>query len=157
MPVLLRSELPVSPTPRGWRDRWLALRDRWLASPTFQRRAARFPLTRGIARRRAMQVFDLVAGFVYSQVLAACVRLDLFAKLAEGPQPLHVLAPRLGLDAAAAERLLSAAIALKLVERRSGDRFGLGVLGAPLVDNAGVAAMVLGVGSTGRAAVPAAA
>jgi demethylspheroidene O-methyltransferase len=142
MPVLLRSELPVSPTPRGWRDRWLALRDRWLASPTFQRRAARFPLTRGIARRRAAQVFELVAGFVYSQVLAACVRLDLFAKLAEGPQPLRVLAPRLELDAAAAERLLSAAIALKLVERRSGDRFGLGVLGAPLVGNAGVAAMV---------------
>ncbi len=130
------------PLPRRWRDRWLALRDRWLASPSFQRAAARFPPTRGIARRRAAQVFDLVAGFVYSQVLAACVRLELFDKLAEGPQALHELAPRLGLDVAAAERLLSAAVALKLVERRGGDRFGLGVLGAPLVGNAGVAAMV---------------
>lgn len=141
MSSLLRTDAPM-PTPRRWRDRWLALRDRWLASPSFQRAAARFPLTRGIARRRAAQVFDLVAGFVYSQVLAACVRLELFDMLAAGPQALHELASRLGLDAAATERLLSAAVALKLVERRGGDRFGLGVLGAPLVGNVGVAAMV---------------
>lgn len=132
-----------SPTaPRSWRDRWLALRDRWLASPSFQHRAARWPLTRGIARRRAAQVFDLVAGFAYSQVLVACVRLDLFAQLAEGPRSLDELAPRLGLEPAAAERLLAAAVALQLAERRGGGRFGLGVLGAPLVGNAGVAAMV---------------
>lgn len=127
---------------RGWRDRWLAWRDRCLASPAFQRRAARWPFARAIARRRAAQVFDLVAGFVYSQVLAACVRLELFDRLAEGPQTLERLAARLGLEPAAAERLLVAAIALRLVERRSGGRFGLGVLGAPLVGNAGVAAMV---------------
>ena len=34
-----------------------------------------FPLTRPIARRRARALFDLVAGFVYSQVLLACVQL----------------------------------------------------------------------------------
>lgn len=54
--------------PSGWRerlwDRWLALCDRLLASPAFQRRAAAFPLTRPMARRRAREVFDLVAGFV---------------------------------------------------------------------------------------------
>lgn len=127
---------------RSWRERWLAWRDRCLASPDFQRRAARLPFTRGIARRRAAQVFDLVAGFAYSQVLAACVRLDLFDLLAEGPQSLDRLAKRLGLEPTAAERLLDAAVALRLVERRSGGRFGLGVLGAPLVGNAGVAAMV---------------
>ncbi len=134
-----REAAAVAPT---WRDRWLALRDRLLASPTFQRRAARWPLTRGIARRRAAQVFDLVAGFAYSQVLVACVRLDLFGKLADGPQSLDVLSARLGLEPAAAERLLAAAVALRLAERRGNDRFGLGVLGAPLVGNASVAAMV---------------
>jgi demethylspheroidene O-methyltransferase len=134
-----RDARPVTPT---WRDRWLALRDRLLASPSFQRRAARSPLTRGIARRRAAQVFDLVAGFAYSQVLVACVRLDLFATLADGPQSLDVLSARLGLEPQAVERLLVAGVALRLVERRSGGRFGLGVLGAPLVGNAGVAAMV---------------
>ena len=125
-----------------WRERWLRLRDRWLASPTFRRHAARIPLVRRIARRRAAQVFDLVAGFVYSQVLLACVRLRLFDLLAEQPLPLETLAARIGLEPGAALRLLEAAVALRLVERRRGDRFGLGVLGAPLVGNAGVAAMV---------------
>ena len=45
--------------------------DRLFASPRFQRWAAAFPLTRPIARRRARGLFDLVAGFVYSQVLFA--------------------------------------------------------------------------------------
>jgi demethylspheroidene O-methyltransferase len=135
------AKTPLPAAHPAWRERWLAIRDRLLASPSFQRWAARFPLTRGIARRRAARVFDLVAGFVYSQVLVACVRLDLFTLLAEGPQPLAGLAQRLGLGVEATDRLLSAAIALRLVERR-GERFGLGVLGAPLVGNAGVAAMV---------------
>ena len=140
MSLVLRDDVP--PVRPGWHERWLALRDRWLASPAFQRRAARFPLTRAIARRRAAQVFDLVAGFVYSQVLVACVRLRLFDHLAAGPRTLDELAAALALDAAAAERLLAAAISLRLVERRRAGRFGLGVLGAPLVGNAGVAAMV---------------
>jgi len=126
----------------GWTDRWLALRDRWLASRSFQRAAAAFPLTGWVARRRARAVFDLVAGFVYSQVLLACVRLGLFGMLAEGPQTLQVLAARLSLDEPSARRLLAAAVALRLVERRRGARFGLGVLGAPLVGNAAIVAMV---------------
>ena len=68
------------------------LRDRLLASPRFQRWAIGFPLTRWIARRRARALFDLCAGFVYSQVLLACVELRLFEHLAEGPQSLAALA-----------------------------------------------------------------
>jgi demethylspheroidene O-methyltransferase len=99
-------------------------------------------LTRPIARRRAGAVFDLCAGFVYSQVLVAAVRLRLLDLLAEGPRDLDALAPRLGLDRDAAERLLRAAVALRLAARRSGGRFGLGPLGAPLLGNPGIAAMV---------------
>lgn len=127
---------------RGWRERWQAWRDRRLADPAFQQRAATFFLTRPIARRRAARVFDLVAGFVYSQVLRACVELELFDILAAGPLTLEAAAARLHLPVDAAERLLSAAIALRLVEHRRGGRYGLGALGAPLVGNAGVAAMV---------------
>jgi demethylspheroidene O-methyltransferase len=130
----------------GWLGRcvsWrLAWRDRLLASPVFQRRAAAFALTRPVARRHASGLFDLVAGFVYSQVLLACVQLRLFEILAEGPQPLEHLAGRLALPAEAARRLLDAAVALRLVERRGEDRYGLGELGAPMVGNAAVAAMV---------------
>jgi demethylspheroidene O-methyltransferase len=87
-------------------------------------------------------VFDLVAGFVYSQVLQACVQLDLFEVLSAGPQPLPTLAQRFGLTEDAARRLLAAAVSLQLVEPRPGDRYGLGVLGAPLVGNRGITAMV---------------
>ena len=61
--------------------RWQALRDRLLASPDFRRRALAFAPARWIARRRAAALFDLVAGFVYSQVLVACVRCSLFELL----------------------------------------------------------------------------
>ena len=123
-------------------DALFARRDRWLASPVFQRQTARFPLTRWIARRRARQVFDLVAGFVYSQVLLACVRLSLFELLATRPHSLAEVARAAGLEAEAAERLLAAAVSLRLVERRRGGRYGLGALGAPLAGNAGLRAMI---------------
>lgn len=126
----------------GWLDRWLGWRDRLLASPAFQRRAAAFALTRPVARRHARELFDLVAGFVYSQVLLACVRLGLFELLARGPQTLAQLAPRLELAPEAARRLLDAAVALRLLELRGEGRYGLGELGAPMVGNAAVAAMV---------------
>lgn len=126
----------------SWRDRWLALRDRCLSSPVFQRRASAFLLTRPTARRHARELFDLVAGFVYSQVLLACVQLRVFEILAEGPQPLQRLAARLALPVDATARLLAAAVSLRLVEHRSGGRFGLGELGAPMVGNRAVAAMV---------------
>ena len=125
-----------------WADRWHAWRDATLAAPGFQRWAAAFPLTRRTARRRAQALFDLVAGFVYSQVLYACVRLHLFETLAQGPQTAAALAQHLGLTEDAARRLLCAAVALKLVEPRSGDRYGLGALGAPMVGNTAITAMV---------------
>lgn len=126
----------------GWLDRCLAWRDRLLASPAFQRRAASFALTRPVARRHARELFDLVAGFVYSQVLLACVQLRLFDILAEQPQSAERLAARLGLPLDAARRLLDAAVSLRLLAHRRGGRYGLGELGAPMVGNAAVAAMV---------------
>lgn len=126
----------------GWVDRCLGWRDRLLASPLFQRRAAAFALTRPVARRHAQDLFDLVAGFVYSQVLLACVQLRVFEVLADGPQPLERLAARFSLPLDAAQRLLDAAVALRLLERRSEGRYGLGELGAPMVGNAAVAAMI---------------
>ncbi len=126
----------------SWYDRVLAWRDRLIASDAFRRRAAAFPLTRPLARRRARQLFDLCAGFVYSQVLAACVKLDLFRLLAPGPLTLDILARRLYLDADAAERLVRAAIALELLEWRGAGRVGLGQLGAAMVGNEAVNAMV---------------
>jgi demethylspheroidene O-methyltransferase len=66
----------------------------------------------------------------------------LFDILAQGPLTGAELAKRLSLTPDATERLLAAAVSLKLVERRRGGRFGLGVLGAPMVGDTAISAMV---------------
>lgn len=123
-------------------DRLAAWRDGLLASPRFQRWAAAFPPTRPIARRRARELFDLCAGFVYSQVLLACVELDLFERLAHGPRTGSALARDCDLPEAAARRLFDAAVSLRLLARRRDGRYALGPLGAAMRGNPGVAAMV---------------
>lgn len=133
------------PAPRGlwsWRARWLGLRNRLLGHPGFQRWASAFALTRPIARRRARALFDLCAGFVYSQILFACIDLRLFDLLADGPLPASDLAERLGLTPAATLRLLKAAETLDLVELVGADSYALGDLGAALRGNQGIAEMV---------------
>ncbi len=123
-------------------DRISDFRNRRVADPAFRRFAARFPLTRPIARREARALFDLTAGFVYSQILSAAVRVDLFETLARGPLDLEGVAAATGLPTEGAERLLKAAAALDLVALRPGERYALGSLGAALVGNAGVTAMI---------------
>lgn len=125
-----------------WQEKWKARRDRLLGSAEFQRWAARFPLTRPIARRRASQLFDLCAGFVYSQTLFACVELRLFERLQARSRSVAELAPSLGIPTHAMARLIDAAIELRLLERRPRDRIGLGPHGAALLANEGVLAMI---------------
>jgi demethylspheroidene O-methyltransferase len=122
-------------------DRAYAWRDRLLGDQRFHHWMGAFPLTRPIVRNRAHALFDLCAGFCYTQVLLACVRLRLFDCLAGGPQDLGVIAQRLSLSPDAALRLLNAATALALVSRRGG-RYGLGMAGAALRGNPGVAEMI---------------
>lgn len=121
---------------------WLRLRDRLLASARFQQAAARFPLTRRVARREARALFDLCAGFVYSQVLVACVELDVFEQLAAGPVAPEVLAARLDVPPAAIMTLLNAACALRLLAPVAEAKFRLGALGAALRGNPGAVAMI---------------
>ena len=127
---------------RAFGDRWRGLRDFLLSSRRFQRFAAVFPLTRPIARRHASALFDLCAGFVYSQVLVACVRLRLFSLLQAGPLPLSTLASRSSIPVESMRMLLEAAASLRLLERRGDERYGLGPLGAAMLGNPGIAAMV---------------
>ena len=125
----------------GWRGRWIAWRNRVLASPGFQRFAARCMLTRPVARRRARALFDLVAGFTYSQILAACVETRLLDVLAEGPLDTAAIAARCALPDDGALRLLRGAAALRLVEPL-GQGWALGSDGAALLGNRGIVEMV---------------
>jgi demethylspheroidene O-methyltransferase len=123
------------------RERFLRWRDRLLGNPGFQRAAARFPLTRPVARRRAQALFDLSAGFVYSQILYACVRAELFDLLADGPRSTGELAVATGLPEDGALRLLRGAASLRLVQS-SGAHWRLGDLGAVMLGNSSIGAMV---------------
>ena len=132
----------AAPASTTWRDRWLDWRDARLVHPWFRRWAMAWRLPRALVRRRARSLFDLMAGFVYSQTLLACVRLRLFDHLAAGPQTLPRLAALTGVPEAGLERLLRAACSLQLLQQRDTGAYGLGVLGAPLVGDPGIAAMV---------------
>jgi demethylspheroidene O-methyltransferase len=136
---------PAAPAPRlgaSLAERWLGWRNRLFALPRFQRWAAAFPLTRSRAGRDARALFDLCAGFVYSQILGACVRLDLFERLRRGPRDVISLAPELGLTPESARRLFRAAASLRLLEALPGDRFALGALGAAMLGNPSIADFV---------------
>jgi demethylspheroidene O-methyltransferase len=128
--------------PMSWRDKWIGLRNRLIADPRFQRWAASSPLTRLIARRRARALFDLCAGFVYSQVLLACVRLRLFEILADGPRSTQNLADLMALSPDATTRLLRAAASLQLVRALPGGRYALADLGASLLGNPSVESFI---------------
>ncbi len=113
-----------------------------LADPRFQQFAARFPLTRPIVRSKARVMFDLVAGFTYSQVIAACIELRLLDLLAEGARDTADIAGAIDVPIDGTDRLLRAATALKLVERIGPARWALGGDGAALRGNHGIAEMV---------------
>lgn len=134
---------------RGFGASLVRWRDRVLMEPAWQKRLMGLAPVRWVARRRLRQLFDLCAGFVYSQVLAACVDLRLFARLAERPLTVdEILAgdpegahlPRDGLVV-----LLDAAVALRLLRRGGrGDQtaYGLGPHGAVIAGDPGLTAMI---------------
>lgn len=139
--------MPLARSPPGasswdWRELWIDPLNRLIARPRFQAWAARSPLTRWIARRRARQIFDLCAGFVYSQVLLACVRLRIFELLAEGPLDLATISERIGLSGDATRRLLRAASSLRLTRTLPNERYGLDELGAAIKGNPSIALLV---------------
>lgn len=80
---------------------------------------------------------------MHSQVLLACVRLDLPRRLAQGPRSIDELAAATAVPRGRLARLIDGAVALDLLEPRSGERYALGPLGAALIDNEGVARLVL--------------
>jgi demethylspheroidene O-methyltransferase len=122
--------------------RWVRWRNGVLASPGFQAAAARLPLVRRIAHSRARQVFDLVAGFTYSQILFAAVESGLLDLLATDAKGLAEIAARTGLSEAAATRLLGAMTALDLTEEVEPGRWMLGQQGAVIRADRGVQAMI---------------
>lgn len=124
-----------------WRQAWHRQRNRLLMQREFHARVAKTPLLRRIAQQRATQLHNITAGFVYSQVLLACVELRLFEQLREGPLDL-VDIRRADASVEGLLRLLRAAHSLKLLESYEDDTWGLSELSAAMLANPGIAAMV---------------
>lgn len=121
---------------------WTGWRNRVLGSARFQHWAARFPLTRPIARHHARDLFDLTAGFVYSQVAFALVESGLLETLRHETLSLPDASRRAGLPREAAMRLLRAGESLRLTELLRDGQWTLGARGAALAGSPGVTAMI---------------
>ncbi len=130
--------VPTTQRQLGW-QRW---RDRLLSNAGFQRWALATPLVRLLARRQAARLFELCAGFVHSQVLYSSVQLGLLDAVRDGALPFPELQERCALSPARLQLLLSATAALGLTEPRAAGRHGLGPLGAALMGNPAVLAMI---------------
>lgn len=120
---------------------WALWRNRLIADPRLRALARWFPPARLPARSYARKLFDLTAGFVYSQILQAFVSSGLLERLARQPMTLAEATHLTGLSESAAATLLRGAASLGLTEERSG-RWLLGSLGAALAASPGIAGMV---------------
>lgn len=130
--------------PVGYRPK-LGLRTRLMrliARPGFQRWASAFPLTRGTAAKDGAELFDIVQGFVKSQVLFALVELRVLHRLMDGPQTADGLATAAGLRPDRMERVMMAATAMKLTVRDRKGRYCLARLGAAMVGVPGLEDMI---------------
>ena len=125
------------------KEMWIAKRNAILASPRFQYWAALLPFSRPIVRRKAGAMFNIVTGFVYSQVLAACIKTDLLEMLRVEPVDALTFGKRADLPEEGALRLLKAAASLDLTEDLGDGRFALGAQGAALLGNSGIGAMIM--------------
>jgi demethylspheroidene O-methyltransferase len=114
---------------------------RLAGSRAFQSWAARIPGLSRIARAEGAAIFDLMQGFVRSQVLAALVELRLLDALAQGPRRAADLAPGAGLAPEAMAMLLQAGAGIGLLARR-GDSFRLTRRGAAFRAVPGLAGLV---------------
>lgn len=120
---------------------WALRRNRWIADPRMRALGNWFPPARPIARGYARDLFDLTAGFVYSQTLAAFVESGLLRRLERGGATSAQAAEIAELPEHGTATLLKAAASLRLVERH-GDLWVLGPHGAALAASPGVEEMI---------------
>jgi demethylspheroidene O-methyltransferase len=119
------------------------LMNRIASSPRARQWMAKFPLTRAISRKQSQDLFDLCAGFVYTQILYSFVETRLHTALAESPMTVTEIARHTNLNLDVAERLIRGATSLGLAVQRGDGRYDLGLKGAALIDNPGVIDMIL--------------
>ena len=99
--------------------------------------------SRYFVRRQALQTFDLMAGFVYSQILLSCVKLNLFSFLIDEPKHLDTLSKFLNLDKPQFDCLINGACAIGLIEQDNNFLVDLSLKGHIFAHNKGLTALIL--------------
>ncbi|PWG15822.1 methyltransferase [Salibaculum griseiflavum] len=134
------SDLPAgSGRAAGWSRGWFA---RLVARSGFQRIAARLPISGAMARRDGAKIFDIMQGFVASQVLVALVEEGVLQDLLDGSGEPAELAAQRGVATDRIRTLLQAGAALGLLVQRRDGRFGLARRGAAILGVPGLTDMI---------------
>ncbi len=118
---------------------WL---NRLVAKPGFQALANKLPVFRGFARRDGQEIFDILQGFVASQVLSALVEMNILQRLLSGPETARALGHPHGIAPDRMTDLLQAGSALGLLKRRKDGRYGLARKGAAIIGVPGLDDMI---------------
>ena len=111
------------------------------SAPEFHKLARKVPGLSHIARAEGAALFDVVQGFISSQVLVALVEAGVLHALAEAPADTPRLARLTGIPEPRAEVLFKAGAGLKLMRRRNGT-WRLTTRGAAFLAVPGLEAMV---------------
>ena len=117
--------------------------NRLVARPSFQEFAGRVPGIRRLARKDGAEIFDIVQGFVRSQVLHALVSLEIPERLMNGPGSVDMLAIATGIPRERMLILLQAGAGLGLLKRGRDHSFALTRKGAAMAGVPGLRQMIL--------------
>jgi len=118
---------------------WFA---RLVARPEAQAFWGRLPVGAALARRDGSEIFEILQGFVASQVLLALVELDLLDALLPGPEAPEALARPRDIAPDRMTALLQAGAALGLLRRQRDGRYGLARRGAAILGVPGLTDMI---------------
>ncbi|MCR9146516.1 MAG: acetylserotonin O-methyltransferase [Rhodobacteraceae bacterium] len=125
---------------RGFRlSDWFA---RLIARPDVQNMASALPFGRGMARRDGAEIFEILQGFVASQVLGALIESGILRDLLDGAQGAEALGFAHGVPADRMEQLLRGGAALGLLRRGRDGRYGLARKGAAILGVPGLEGMI---------------
>ena len=111
-------------------------------SQKFQKWAGNTPIIRSIARKDAEKIYDLMAGFVYSQTLLAMVELDLFIYFKDGPAFIAELSKETQIPKRSMIILCQSAVAIKILELVGDEQYALSRLGAAVIGVDGLTDMI---------------
>lgn len=117
-------------------------RNRMIANPAFRAAINRFAPLRFLARRKSRHLFELVSGFVRSQIVFASVESGLIELLAGDARSEEEIARRLGLEISQASRLIESAAAVGLIVCGGDGLWRLDDAGAVLCGDPGIVAMI---------------